>query len=99
MFTNFSIVPLRLATGLGFIFSVIGVVLALVFFIQKINNPDIPIGWASLAVPVVLLGSLQLFTIGVVGEYLGRMFLSTGGKPQFVVRSLINCSQDKESEK
>ena len=99
MFTNFSIVPLRLATGLGFIFSVIGVVLALVFFIQKINNPDIPIGWASLAVSIFLLGSLQLFAIGMVGEYLGRMFLSTGGKPQFVVRSLINCTQDKESEK
>ena len=99
MFTNFSIIPLRLAVGLGFIFSVIGVLLAFVFFIQKINNPDVPIGWTSLAVSIFLLGSLQLFAIGMIGEYLGRMFLSAGGKPQFVVRSLINCSQDKESKK
>ena len=99
MFTNFSIIPLRLAVILGFIFSAVGIILALVFFIQKINNPDIPVGWASLAVSIFLLGSLQLFAIGMVGEYLGRMFLSTGGKPQFVVRSSINCTSDKEGEK
>jgi undecaprenyl-phosphate 4-deoxy-4-formamido-L-arabinose transferase len=99
MFTNFSIIPLRLAVILGFIFSAVGSILALVFFIQKINNPDIPVGWASLAVSIFLLGSLQLFAIGMVGEYLGRMFLSTGGKPQFVVRSSINCTSDKEGEK
>ena len=99
MFTNFSIIPLRLAVAFGFIFSVVGIVLALVFFIEKLNNPELPIGWTSLMVSIFLLGSLQLFAIGMVGEYLGRMFLSTGGKPQFVVRSLINCSQDKESEK
>lgn len=99
MFTNFSIIPLRLAVALGFIFSVIGVILALVFFIEKVNNPDLPIGWTSLMVSIFLLGSLQLFAIGMVGEYLGRMFLSTGGKPQYVVRSLTNCSKGKESEK
>ena len=99
MFTNFSIIPLRLAVAFGFIFSVVGIVLALVFFIEKLNNPELPVGWTSLMVSIFLLGSLQLFAIGMVGEYLGRMFLSTGGKPQFVVRSLINCSQDKESEK
>jgi|TARA_B100001079_G_scaffold211657_1_gene185864 undecaprenyl-phosphate 4-deoxy-4-formamido-L-arabinose transferase len=99
MFTNFSIMPLRLAVALGFIFSIVGLVLALVFFIEKINNPELPMGWTSLMVSIFLLGSLQLFAIGMVGEYLGRMFLSTGGKPQFVVRSLINCSKAKESEK
>ena len=99
MFTNFSVIPLRLAVALGFIFSLVGIVLGLVFFIEKINNPELPIGWTSIMVSIFLLGSLQLFAIGMVGEYLGRMFLSTNGKPQFVVRSLINCSQDKESEK
>lgn len=99
MFTNFSIIPLRLAAALGFIFSVVGVVLALVFFIEKINNPELPAGWTSLMVSIFLLGSLQLFAIGMVGEYLGRMFLSTGGKPQFVVRSLTNCSKVQKSEK
>jgi len=98
MFTNFSIIPLRLAVAFGFIFSVVGIVLAIVFFIEKLNNPELPIGWTSLMVSIFLLGSLQLFAIGMVGEYLGRMFLSSGGKPQFVVRSLINC-QEKESEK
>ena len=99
MFTNFSIMPLRLAVALGFIFSIVGLVLTLVFFIEKINNPELPMGWTSLMVSIFLLGSLQLFAIGMVGEYLGRMFLSTGGKPQFVVRSLTNCSKMQKSEK
>jgi len=99
MFTNFSIIPLRLSVALGFIFSAIGIVLAFVFFIEKIRNPDLPMGWTSLMISIFLLASLQLFAIGMVGEYLGRMFLSTGGKPQFVVRSLTNCCQGKESEK
>ena len=99
MFTNFSIIPLRLSVALGFIFSAIGIVLAFVFFIEKIRNPDLPMGWTSLMISIFLLASLQLFAIGMVGEYLGRMFLSTGGKPQFVVRSLTNCCQGKGSEK
>ena len=99
MFTNFSIIPLRLSVALGFIFSAIGIVLAFVFFIEKIRNPDLPMGWTSLMISIFLLASLQLFAIGMVGEYLGRMFLSTGGKPQFVVRSLTNCCQGKEREK
>ena len=99
MFTNFSIIPLRLSVALGFIFSAIGIVLAFVFFIEKIRNPDLPMGWTSLMISIFLLASLQLFAIGMVGEYLGRMFLSTGGKPQFVVRSLTNCSKGKGSEK
>ena len=99
MFTNFSIIPLRLAVVLGIVFSIIGVILAMVFTIEKINNPTLPLGWASLMVSVFLLGSLQLFAIGTVGEYLGRMFLSSSGKPQFIVRSLTNCDSIKKSEK
>jgi undecaprenyl-phosphate 4-deoxy-4-formamido-L-arabinose transferase len=99
MFTNFSIIPLRFSVVLGLIFSVIGIILALFFIIEKIRNPDLPIGWASTMVAIFILGSLQLFSIGMVGEYLGRMFLTTGGKPQFIVRSSTNCSKSDESEK
>ncbi len=99
MFTNFSIIPLRFSVALGLIFSVIGIMLALFFIIEKIRNPDLPIGWASTMVAIFILGSLQLFSIGMVGEYLGRMFLTTGGKPQFIVRSSTNCSKSDESEK
>jgi len=99
MFTNFSIIPLRVSTALGFIFSIIGIIFVFVFIVEKIKNPELPLGWASLMVSVFLFGSLQLFAIGMIGEYLGRMFLSVGGKPQFVVRSSTNCNEGNSVEK
>lgn len=94
MFTSFSILPLRIATVLGFIFSMIGLILSIVFVIEKINNPALPIGWASVTVSIFILGSVQLFAIGMIGEYLGRLFLNSSGKPQYIVRTTINCNED-----
>ena len=94
MFTSFSILPLRIATVLGLIFSVVGLILSIVFVIEKINNPALPIGWASVTVSIFILGSVQLFAIGMIGEYLGRLSLNSSGKPQYIVRTTINCNED-----
>jgi polyisoprenyl-phosphate glycosyltransferase len=96
MFTSFSILPLRIATVLGFIFSMIGLILSIVFVIEKINNPVLPIGWATVTVSIFILGSVQLFAIGMIGEYLGRLFLNSSGKPQYIIRTKINCNEDSE---
>lgn len=90
MFTNFSILPLRIATILGFLFSIISFIFIVFFTVEKIQNPDLPIGWASIVVSILLLGGVQLFSIGMIGEYLGRLFLDNGGKPQYVVRSFVD---------
>ena len=94
MFTNFSILPLRIATLVGFVFAMVGVVTAVYFIIEKTLNPDLPIGWASLIVSVFLIGSIQMFALGMIGEYLGRLFIKTNGDPQFVIRSTINCEEN-----
>jgi len=96
MFTNFSILPLRMATILGFISALVGLVAATIFFVQKLQNPDIQAGWASIIISLLIVSGVQLFAIGMVGEYLGRIFLQDNGKPQFVVRRTINCERRKD---
>ena len=99
MFTNFSILPLRVASIVGFVFAVIGAVLAVVFLIEKLANPDLPAGWASTIVIILIISGVQLFALGMIGEYLGRLFLQDNGSPQFVVRDTKNCGKrDKRSD-
>lgn len=96
MFTNFSILPLRISTMLGFVIAIFSFIMMIIFGAEKIENPSIPIGWASIMVSVFLLGGVQLFAIGMIGEYLGRLFLDNAGKPQFIVRSTINCGENNK---
>jgi len=98
MFTNFSILPLRVASIAGFAFAVLGVVLAVVFLIEKLANPNLPAGWASTIVILLIISGVQLFALGMIGEYLGRLFLKDSGSPQFVVRKTKNCSEDAQCD-
>jgi undecaprenyl-phosphate 4-deoxy-4-formamido-L-arabinose transferase len=91
MFTSFSVLPLRMASCAGFIFSIIGVLAAIGFAIEKLKNPDLPAGWASVIVSMFIIGGMQLFALGMIGEYLGRLFLKENGRPQFVVKETVNC--------
>jgi len=86
MFTNFSILPLRLATFLGFIFSIIGFGLGIFGVFMKFLDPSIPIGYASLFVTVSIFAGIQLIAVGMVGEYIGRIFISMNKTPQFAIR-------------
>lgn len=87
MFTNFSILPLRIATILGLCSSFLGLLFGVVVVIEWFRNPDLPIGWASLAFVSVMFAGIQLTLIGVVGEYVGRIFLFQNSAPQFIVRN------------
>jgi glycosyltransferase involved in cell wall biosynthesis len=89
MFTNFSILPLRLSIILGFIFSIIGFVIGIYAFIEKISNPSVPLGYTSLIFVISIYAGIQLIAIGMAGEYLGRMFLSQNKKPQYSIRKSL----------
>lgn len=86
MFTNFSILPLRISIIIGFIFSLFGFTLGIQAFIEKILNPNVPLGYTSLIVLISIFSGVQLIAIGMVGEYLGRIFLSQNKKPQYSIR-------------
>ncbi len=86
MFTNFSILPLRISIFMGFIFALIGFVFGIIVIYWKISEPSIPLGYASTLVVVSLFGGIQLMAIGMLGEYIGRVFLSLNKQPQFSIR-------------
>jgi dolichol-phosphate mannosyltransferase len=94
---SFSDAPLRLATWLGLLVSGASFLLALYFIILKLRN-DIPIeGWASTVVIVLVLGGIQLLTIGVIGEYLARVYDEVKQRPLYVVSSLDNPAHETTS--
>lgn len=86
MFTNFSILPLRVSVLLGAIVSMVGLILAIITVVEKFSNPDLPVGYASVMTAVLIFAGIQLVSIGVIGEYVGRIFLSQNKKPQYTIR-------------
>jgi len=88
MFVNFSVMPLRLATFAGFALSFLGVIGAAWAAVDAIFFEETPPGWASLTVAVMLLSGVQLLILGLIGEYLGRLYLTVNRKPQAVVREV-----------
>src|SRR3990167_1826806 len=89
MFLNFSVMPLRLATLFGLGFGALGAIAAAITIVEAIISDRPPQGWASLMVAVLVLAGVQLVVIGVIGEYLGRMFLAVNRKPQYLVREVF----------
>lgn len=87
MFINFSIFPLRAATVLGFIFAVVGFILGASAIIERVLTPDLPQGYTFLFVFIAIISGVQLISIGILGEYIGRFFLSQSKKPQFVIKN------------
>ena len=96
MFTNFSILPLRVATYLGFIFASIGFMFGLFTFIEKIVNPDLPMGWPTLTVSIAIFAGVQMLALGIIGEYIGRIFISMNKQPQFTIRESCEARRDSD---
>jgi len=85
---GFSTVPLRLATILGNIFALTGLIGIIAVVIRKIIRPVTAIGWPSLMVSIFFFSGLILIFMGLIGEYIGRIFLGMSNNPQYVVRRI-----------
>jgi glycosyltransferase involved in cell wall biosynthesis len=92
MFLNFSVIPLRFATLFGIAFGALGALAAVIVIAEAITSNKPPQGWASLMVAVLVLAGVQLIVVGVIGEYLGRMFLAANRRPQYLVREVFTRS-------
>ena len=88
MFLNFSVMPLRVSSLTGLAFSVLGAVGVVLVVGEALIMGNTPSGWGSVMAAVLLLSGVQLLILGVVGEYLGRLFLTTNRKPQAIVRGV-----------
>ncbi len=102
MFTGFSITPLRIASLLGFLMSGTGFFLAAFFLVSwsvgGIFQPHFPPGWASLIVCLTIFAGLQLSVLGMIGEYLGRVFQTMNRSPQFVVRQTVGFGNESATK-
>lgn len=92
--TNFSVRPLRFASMLGFVISVIAFILIGMLVVRKLINPAIQMGWTSIIAVVLFLGGIQLLALGLLGEYVGRTFLCINKRPQFFIREKITHKTD-----
>jgi undecaprenyl-phosphate 4-deoxy-4-formamido-L-arabinose transferase len=89
LFTNFSLLPLQLVSAVGLSVSFCGILGALYFLVRYLAA-DIGVpGYASTIVAVLMLGGVQLLSLGIIGEYLGRLHLNVNRKPQYVERHVL----------
>lgn len=84
--TSFSLAPLRLAVWAGGIMAVLGAIGAVLTIIEALTSRSLPSGWASTMTVLLILSGIQSMILGVVGEYVGRTFLSASAKPQATIR-------------
>ena len=94
-FTAFSTKPLRIATISGCIFAVMGFLYGIYTIIKKFVNPLVPVGFSSMMSALMFIGGVMMLMLGLIGEYIGRMYICMNNAPQFVVRDLIAISEEE----
>lgn len=94
--TAFSIKPLRLATIAGVVFAMIGFLYGLFTVIMKLVDPSISAGYSSLMTVLLLIGGILMLMLGLIGEYIGRIYISLNNSPQYVIRDEVNFDRQTE---
>lgn len=92
-FTAFSIKPLRVATILGMVIAVIGFIYGIYTIINKLLNPQIIAGYSSIIAVLLFIGGMLMLMIGMLGEYIGRIYICINNSPQYVIKETINLEE------
>lgn len=95
-FTAFSEKPLRIATLTGVGCAGIGFLYGLYTVIKKLVVPDVPIGFSALMSAIMFIGGVMMLMLGLIGEYIGRMYICMNNAPQFVIREIVGGTDDGE---
>ncbi|MBD5505102.1 MAG: glycosyltransferase family 2 protein [Lachnospiraceae bacterium] len=88
-FTAFSIKPLRVATAMGCITACGGFLYGIYTVIKKFVNPNVPIGFSAMMAALVFIGGMIMLMLGLIGEYIGRIYISLNNSPQYVIKECI----------
>ena len=99
-FTNFSIKPLRIATVMGAVLALVGFLYGIFTIIKVLFHlypGQIPTGWASTISILVFIGGMLMLMIGMVGEYIGRIYMTMNAQPQYVVKEVIRKDTKAEA--
>ena len=89
-FTAFSVKPLRIASLFGGLVALLGFVFGIITIIRKLIEPNISIGYSSIIVAILFCSGIIMLLLGMIGEYLGRVYLSVNKYPQYVIKNKIN---------
>ena len=88
--TGFSVTPLRLASLVGLLIAAVGFLTGLFYIAQYLYSDTVLEGWTTLVVLQLFIGGLIIMFLGLIGEYLGRAYLSINHKPQFVIKKILS---------
>lgn len=89
--TSFSIKPLRIIFGIGLSIFIISILMTIYFLLIHVMGKTIP-GWTTIVISIWSIGGLQLLALGMVGEYVGKMYLETKDRPKYFIETYIKNS-------
>ena len=95
-FTSFSVKPLRAATFVGATSSVIGFIYGIYIIINKLINPITPLGYSSMMAVFLFIGGIMMIMLGIIGEYVGRIYICMNEAPQYVIRRKVSFPAKSE---
>ncbi len=85
-FTAFSVTPLRIATVIGIFCAFVGFAYGIYVFVRRLLDPNMVMGFSSLMCVILFVGGMLMIMLGLVGEYIGRIYISLNNSPQYVIR-------------
>ena len=95
-FPAVSVKPLRIATCIGCLSAAVGFLYGLYTIIKRMVNPQVPMGFSSTMAAIVFFGGMIMIMLGLIGEYIGRIYISLNNSPQYVIRERINAQEAGE---
>lgn len=93
MLFGFSTMPLNLASYTGFVSAFIGLILAVYYFVKFMLGLEKLTGWTSTIILILILGGLILVALGIIGKYLGQMYLTLNSQPKFIIKETVGLRQ------
>ncbi|WP_447839304.1 glycosyltransferase family 2 protein [Enterobacter cloacae] len=93
--TSFSVTPLRMVTALGFTISILSTLGILYTLIQYFLGHTVS-GWASVILAVLFIGGVQMLCLGVIGEYIGKIYIESKSRPKFFIETTVNGGKGDE---
>ena len=98
-FTAFSVKPLRIGSYLGGITAVLGLLYAVSIIIRKLFlSPDMQAGWSSTISVIMIIGGVILFMLGLIGEYVGRIYICINNSPQYVIKDIAGNRENTSAQ-
>ncbi|SEQ17721.1 undecaprenyl-phosphate 4-deoxy-4-formamido-L-arabinose transferase [Lachnospiraceae bacterium NE2001] len=94
-FTAFSVKPLRIGSYTGFLFAFVGFLYAIITIIRKLFiSPNMEAGWSSTISVILIVGGIIMVMLGLIGEYIGRIYICINNSPQYVIKEITNYKED-----